>query len=76
MIDTQGLGAGSYPQAPEEECNCYFFIAETSSTIKGYVYASSTEEAEELIEKGEYEEIEYREEKVEEVENIEKVEGK
>lgn len=74
MIDTQELGASSYPQAPEEKWNCYFFVAETSSTIKGYVWASSAEEAEKLVEKGEYEEIEERNEKVEEITNIERVE--
>lgn len=57
-MDTTGLGAGSYPQAPEEnEYKCYKFTTEVSAKMNGFIYAHSEEEAKELIECGQNDDI-------------------
>ena len=71
MIDTRGLGAGSYPEPPEPKEKCYRF--EFNATTKGYayVYAENLERAEELIDSGEYE-VDYTYDmKIEEINRIE-----
>lgn len=55
MIDTTEIGAGSYPEPPEPKEKCYWFKFIATSKGVGYVYAESYEQAEELINSGEYE---------------------
>lgn len=46
MIDTQEVGAGSYPSAPEnDDYKCYRFVVTTTVEIESYVYAKDYEEA-------------------------------
>ena len=56
-LETQGLGAGSYPEEPEPKEKCYQF--EFNATISGYgiVYAEDEFSASLKAEKGDYEEI-------------------
>lgn len=57
MIETKGLGAGSYPEPKEEKERCYKF--EFEATINGYgvVYAEDGVEALELAINDNYDEI-------------------
>ena len=57
MIDTVGLGAGSYPSPEEEKMKCYQF--EFNGTISGYgiVYAENEHSASLKAEQGDYDEI-------------------
>ena len=57
MIDTRGLGAGSYPEPPESKEKCYQFEFNATISGYGYVYAESVEQAEEKINNGDYDEI-------------------
>lgn len=57
MIDTKGLGAGSYPEQPESKKKCYQFDFNATIGGYGYVYAESVEQAEELINSGDYDDI-------------------
>ena len=72
MIDTQELGAGTYPSAPEKkEYKCYRFKADISIKGEGYVYAKNEEEAKKLIYLGSWDELERKSiENVEEIEEI------
>lgn len=56
-IETKGLGAGSYPEPPEDEYKVYQFDFDAS--IKGYgiVTARNEEQARELLEQREYDDI-------------------
>ena len=56
-METTGLGAGSYPEPPEDKTICYQF--DFNATISGYgvVYADSIEQAKELIESNDYDDI-------------------
>lgn len=56
-LETQGLGAGSYPEEPEPKEKCYQF--EFNATISGYgiVYAEDEFSASLKAEQGDYEEI-------------------
>ena len=55
MIDTKGLGAGSYPEPPESKEKCYYFKFNATTKGCGYVYAENYEQAEELIDSGQFE---------------------
>lgn len=71
-IETKGLGAGSYPEPPENDYKTYQF--DFNATIKGYgvVDAKSVEHARELIENNDYDEIiETFDMEIEEITNIE-----
>ena len=57
MIDTRGLGAGSYPEPQEPKEKCYQFEFNATISGYGYVYAESVERAEELINSGSYDDI-------------------
>ena len=56
-LETQGLGAGSYPEEPEPKEKCYQF--EFNATISGYgiVYAEDELSASLKAEQGDYEKI-------------------
>lgn len=56
-IETKGLGAGSYPEPPEDKYKIYQF--DFNASIKGYgvVTARDEERARELIEENEYDDI-------------------
>lgn len=69
--ETKEMGAGSYPQEPERKDKCFNFVAITNSTIRGYIWAKSKEEAETMINFNGYDEIEKREEEVEEIVSLE-----
>lgn len=56
---------------PSEKENCYVFKANVSATIEGYVWATSYEEAEELIRSKSYDDLEHIE--IEEIEEIEEM---
>lgn len=73
MIDTQELGAGSYPQAPESKEKHYQFEFEASIKCIGTIYALSEEEAREFIEKGKYEDIDTKDMKIENITEIKEV---
>ena len=72
-METRGLGAGSYPDAPIEKYKMYRFEFSGSFTGHGFVYAEDEEEAYALIENGEYfdEEIEVVE--ITDIENVEEI---
>jgi hypothetical protein len=57
MIETKGLGAGSYPEPKENEKKCFKFTF--TATVEGYgmVYAKSRMEAISLIMNQEYDDI-------------------
>lgn len=58
MIDTEELGAGSYPcNVRDENYKCYEFEVEVSSKMKGYIYAKSEDEAKELVLEGKNDDI-------------------
>ena len=56
-LETQGLGAGSYPEEPEPKEKCYQF--EFNATISGYgiVYAEDEFSASLKAKQGDYDEI-------------------
>lgn len=56
-LETQGLGAGSYPEEPGPKEKCYQF--EFNATISGYgiVYAEDEFSASLKAEQGDYDEI-------------------
>ena len=57
MIDTTEIGGGSYPSPPEPKEKCYQFEFNATISGYGYVYAEDVEQAEELINSGEYDDI-------------------
>lgn len=58
MIDTQEVGAGSYPSAPEDtEYKCYRFKALITEEIEGYIYIKKDEDVREMIQCKKWEEI-------------------
>lgn len=73
-IETKGLGAGSYPDAPEEKGGWYAVTVAVSTYATVYVCAESAEEAERLAMQGDYEDIEIEKNGCvfEEVEDVEK----
>ena len=48
-METRGLGAGSYPDAPDNKEKCFKFEFIGSVKGHGYVYAETLEQAKELI---------------------------
>ena len=57
MIETKGLGAGSYPSPPEPIEKTYQFDFDASTRGYGVVTASNIEEARKLIETNDYDDI-------------------
>lgn len=57
MIDTKGLGAGSYPDAPEDDIKEFEIETEISAKMKVIVYAKNLEEAREYAEEGKNDDI-------------------
>lgn len=56
-METRGLGAGSYPDAPENEEKCFEFKFVASECGFGIVYAKNYEEAIEKIKSNDYDDI-------------------
>ena len=56
-IETKGLGAGSYPEPPDDKYKTYQFDFDASVKGYGIVTARNEEQARELLEQGEYDDI-------------------
>lgn len=56
-METKGLGAGSYPDAPENKEKCFAFEFVASEGGFGIVYAKNCEEAMEKIKSNDYDDI-------------------
>ncbi len=71
-METESLGAGTYPSFPEkDDFKCFEFVANISLIGYGYVYAKSEEEAKRLVNLGSWEELEKKEiERIEEITSI------
>ena len=70
-METRGLGAGSYPDAPENEEKSFKFEFSGSFTGHGFVYAKDEEEAYTLIENGEYFDEKIKIVEITDIENVE-----
>lgn len=71
MIETRGLGAGSYPDAPDDMMKCYKVELVTTNTVECIVYAKSEDDARELAMNAKWDDIEEEKRNVEEILNIE-----
>ena len=71
MIDTQEIGAGSYPTPPEPKTKCYVITCSCSTKIEFTVFAKDYEEAKDILKNGEYEEMEFKEFEIEDIEDYE-----
>lgn len=54
MIETIGLGAGSYPEPPESKSKLYTFQVAVTGVAFVSVYAESRDEAEEAVYRHEF----------------------
>ena len=57
MIDIKVLGAGSYPDAPEDDTKEFEIETEISAKMKIVIYAKNEEEAKEFAEQGKNDDI-------------------
>lgn len=57
MIDIKVLGAGSYPDAPEDDIKEFEIETEISAKMKIVIYAKNEEEAKEFAEQGKNDDI-------------------
>lgn len=74
MISTQEIGAGSYPDTPENDIKTFEIETEISAKMKIVVYAKTEEEAIEFAEEGKNDDInDIYDIKIENIEEIKEV---